>query len=121
MPKYVVRYGTMRHLGVFSTRARDSYARGQRVIARTGRGQELGEVLCEATEHVLSQMDTDPRTGQILRLESPDDAVELRRLHEQEMSEFDICKNRIAEMALEMQLVQVERLYGGERGYERRL
>lgn len=115
MPKYVVRYGSMRHLGVFSCRARDQYARGQKVIARTGRGQELGEVLCEATEHVLSQMGAEPYTGQILRLESGDDAVEIRRLHEQEVSEYDTCKKRIAELQLDMQLVQVERLYGGER------
>ncbi len=115
MPKYVVRYGSMRQLGVFASRGRDLFARGQKVIARTGRGQELGEVLCEATEHVLSQMGPDPHTGQILRLESADDHVEIRRLHKQEVGEFDTCKNRIAELGLDMQLVQVERLYGGER------
>jgi cell fate regulator YaaT (PSP1 superfamily) len=105
----------MRHLGVFASRGRDLYARGQKVIARTGRGQELGEILCEATEHVLSQMGPDPHTGQILRLESAEDHVEIRRLHQQETGEFETCKNRIAELGLEMQLVQVERLYGGER------
>lgn len=115
MPKYVVRYGSMRHLGVFSCRARDRYARGQRVITRTGRGQESGEVLCEATEHVLSQMGKDPRTGQILRLESHDDTVELRRLEDQQEDEFKVCQERIAELGLDMQLVKVERLYGGER------
>ncbi|TWU00122.1 hypothetical protein Pla108_10660 [Botrimarina colliarenosi] len=115
MPKYVVRYGSMRHLGVFSSRARDAYARGHRVIARTGRGQEVGEVLCEATEHVLAQMGEEPRTGQILRLESAEDAVEMRRLHKQEVNEFETVRSRIAELNLDMQLVQVERLYGGER------
>lgn len=115
MPKYVVRYGSMRHLGVFSCRARDRYARGQRVIARTGRGQELGEVLVEATEHVLAQMGDDVRTGQILRLESHDDAVEVRRLHAQEETELQTCERRVAELGLDMKLVQVERLYGGER------
>lgn len=115
MPKYVVRYGSMRHLGVFSCRARDRYARGQRVITRTGRGQESGEVLCEATEHVVSQMGEDPRTGQILRIESHDDTVELRRLGSQEDTEFETAEQRIAELGLDMQLVKLERLYGGER------
>lgn len=115
MPKYVVRYGSMRHLGVFSCRSRDRYARGQQVIARTGRGQESGEVLCEATEHVVSQMGENPQTGQILRLESPEDKVEIRRLGDQEASEFDICKKRIEELGLDMKVVEVERLYGGER------
>ncbi|MEO0530214.1 MAG: regulatory iron-sulfur-containing complex subunit RicT [Planctomycetota bacterium] len=115
MPKYVVRYGSMRYLGVFSCRARDRYARGQRVIARTGRGQESGEVLCEATEHVVSQMGDKPHTGQILRLESHEDSVELRRLGEQERSEFETCQKRAAELGLDMKIVEVERLYGGER------
>lgn len=115
MPKYVVRYGSMRHLGVFSCRAREAYARGQKVIARTGRGQELGEVLCEATDHVVSQMGPEPHTGQILRLESSEDHIEMRRLHQQEVGEFETCRSRIAELALDMQLVHVERLYGGER------
>lgn len=115
MPKYVVRYGSMRHLGVFSCRVRDRYARGQRVIARTGRGQEAGEVLCEATDHVVSQMGENPHTGQILRLESHEDAVEIRRLGDQELSEFDTCKKRVEELGLEMKIVEVERLYGGER------
>lgn len=115
MPKYVVRYGSMRHLGLFSCRPRDRYARGQRVIARTGRGQEAGEVLCEATDHVVSQMGKDPQTGQILRLESADDNLELRRLHTQEENEFATCEERIAELGLDMKLIKVERLYGGER------
>src|SRR3989337_358252 len=34
MPKYVVRHGVMRNLGVFYTRGNDAYARSQQVIAR---------------------------------------------------------------------------------------
>ncbi|MEM9185877.1 MAG: regulatory iron-sulfur-containing complex subunit RicT [Planctomycetota bacterium] len=114
MPRYIVRHGVMRQLGVFSSRSRDRYARGQQVIARTSRGQEAGEVLCEATEHVLSQM-SDPRTGNILRLMSHDDEVELRKIKEQAQRELDACKRRIAEIGLDMELVDAEHLYGGER------
>lgn len=114
MPRYVLRYGTMRRLGVFSTRGGDRYARGQQVIARTGRGQESGEVLCEATDHVVSQM-KETRGGHILRLSSHDDEVELRKLHEQQQQELEICRQRVAELGLEMELVDVEHLYGGER------
>lgn len=115
MPKYVVRYGSMRHLGVFSCRARDRYARGQMVISQTDRGQESGEILCEATEHVLSQMPGSPNSGRILRLTSHDDEVELRRLLEQQTKEHTICEQRITESGLDMKLIDVERLYGGER------
>ncbi|MGL4513153.1 MAG: PSP1 domain-containing protein [Lacipirellulaceae bacterium] len=115
MPKYVVRYGVMRKLGVFATRGRDLYARGHRVIARTPRGQEAGEVLCEATEHVLSQMEADPATGHIVRLLTADDDNEIRRIDDQRRGEHDAVRKRIAEQQLAMQLVDVERVYGGER------
>ncbi len=114
MPKYVVRHGVMRHLGVFSTRASDSYARGSQVIARTSRGLELGEVLCEARDQAVSSMD-NPKTGQILREQSHDDVGELRRLFEQQEEEHKLCAKHIAELSLDMRLVDVEHIYGGER------
>ena len=114
MPKYVVRHGATRLLGVFSTRGGDRYARGQQVIARTSRGQEVGEVLCEATAHVQDQMD-QPRTGQILRLSSHDDEVELKRLESHAQQQLELCKQRATELGLEMELVDAELLYGGER------
>jgi len=114
MPQYVVRHGVMRHLGVFSTRGSDRYARGNEVIARTSRGLELGEVLCEATEHVVAKLD-QPKNGQILRQQNEDDASELRRLFEQQQSEHETCQQRIDELKLDMRLVDIEHLYGGER------
>ncbi|NOY29425.1 MAG: signal peptidase [Planctomycetes bacterium] len=114
MPKYIVRHGVMRHLGVFTTRGKESYARGIAVVARTSRGLEVGEVLCEATEHVVASME-NPKQGQILRSQNDDDVGELRRMLEQQQKEHDLCKQRITELNLEMQLVDVEHLYGGER------
>jgi cell fate regulator YaaT (PSP1 superfamily) len=114
MPKYVVRHGVMRNLGVFYTRGNDAYARAQQVIARTHRGLEAGEVLCEATDEAVSQL-VDPKQGQILRRVSDDDVRELRKMFEQERREYAICQQRINELNLEMQLADVEHLYGGER------
>lgn len=104
----------MRHLGVFSSRGSDVFARGMQVIARTNRGLELGEVLCDATEHALANMES-PKSGQILREQTEDDEGELRRLLEQQQDEHRICEQRIAELGLDMRLVDVEHLYGGER------
>jgi cell fate regulator YaaT (PSP1 superfamily) len=104
----------MRNLGVFSTRQGEGYSRGMQVIARTQRGLETGEVLCEATDSVLAQM-VEPKNGQILREQTDEDARELRRLFEQEQREHESCQARIAELELAMQLVDVERIYGGER------
>lgn len=114
MPKYVVRTGVMRILGVFTTSRDEAFLRAASVICRTDRGLEVGEVLCEATEHSLAQI-KDPIHGQILRKISPDDARELAHLRDQEKKEFDCCDRIIRELELDMRLVDVEHLFGGER------
>jgi cell fate regulator YaaT (PSP1 superfamily) len=104
----------MRNLGVFASRGSDVYARGVHVIARTSRGLEAGEVLCEANELALANLQ-DPKNGQILRERNADDAGELRRLMEQQKHEYEACQRHIDELKLDMRLVDVERIYGGER------
>jgi cell fate regulator YaaT (PSP1 superfamily) len=113
MAKYVVRYGSTRMVGVFFTR-QDSHRRGARVVARTPRGLELADVLCEATDHAVAQL-SDPPGGQILREMLPEDHSEAERLELTRKEDFGICERQIAELALPMQLVDVERLFGGER------
>ena len=114
MPRYVVRHGVMRNLGVFSPRGRDVFARGDQVIARTYRGLESGEVLCDATDEAIAQL-VDPKQGQILRRVSDDDVRDLRKMFEQERREYTACQQEIERQNLDMQLVDVEHLYGGER------
>ncbi len=114
MPKYVVRHGVMRDLGVFASRGSDLFARGTQVIARTARGLEVGEVLCEANELALANLQ-DPKNGQILRERDANDAGELRRLMEQQKHEHATCQRHIEQLKLDMKLVDVERIYGGER------
>ena len=114
MPKYVVCHGVMRNLGVFSASRSDTYPRGTRVIARTSRGQEAGDVLCEADEQAVSQLE-NPKNGQILRRMSPQDEHEVKKIFEQERGEYETCGRRMKEMDLAMRLVDLERLYGGER------
>ncbi|MCA9234838.1 MAG: hypothetical protein KDA44_05180 [Planctomycetales bacterium] len=114
MPRYVVRHGIMRILGVFGVKGSDTFVRGDQVICRTHRGTETGEVLCEATDAALAAME-DPKNGQILRLQTEQDLGEMRHLFDQQQREHQSCAERIVELGLEMQLVDVERLYGGER------
>ena len=114
MPKYVVRFGVMRSLGVLSTRGGDTYARGANVVARTPRGLEAGEVLCEATEAALAQL-KDPPNGQILREMTSEDSNELAHMRAQEGQEFETCRNYVRQLNLQMELVDVEHLFGGER------
>jgi len=112
--RYVVRYGVMRTLGIFTTSRGETLARGNRVVARTERGLEVGEVLLEATDTVVERM-TDPRRGQVLRLMSTEDERESKRLLERQQREFESCKKHIAELKLPMELVDVEQMFGGER------
>ena len=112
--RYVVRYGVMRTLGIFTTSRGETLARGNRVVARTERGLEVGEVLLEATETVVERM-TDPRRGQVLRIMSTEDERESKRLLERQQREFESCKRHIAELKLPMELVDVEQMFGGER------
>lgn len=114
MPKYVVRYGSTRILGVFGTTQGAVYRRGARVIARTDRGLEAGEVLCEATDAAVDYLEESTR-GQILRAMTGDDENELSRMHRQEKAEFDKCREQIAALNLEMELIDVEHVFGGER------
>ena len=114
MPDYVVRYGVMRFLGVFSTSGGREYRRGASVIARTDRGLEVGEVLCEATAEALGRM-KDPGSGQILREMAVEDRHELARLQHQAKQEIEVCQQHIQRLGLKMQLVDAEHIFGGER------
>lgn len=114
MAKYVVRYGAMRSLGVFALRGHDVLKRGQKVVARTNRGIEVGEVLCEASEDAVEQI-RNPDNGQILRRLSSEDEYELARIQEQSRDVLETCERFVSKLGLDMQLVDVEHVFGGER------
>jgi cell fate regulator YaaT (PSP1 superfamily) len=96
------------------SRASDGLGRGLRVIVRTNRGLEVGEVLADATEEAVSRL-RDPAHGQILRQMTSEDANELAHIQSQEPSEFETCQRYVAELELAMELVDIEHLFGGER------
>ena len=114
MPSYVVRYGAMRFLGVFSSSGGVVYRRGMRVIARTDRGLEDADVLCETSETALSCL-KDPAEGQILREMTAEDVHESTRMKEQALREMETCHRYVAQLDLPMQLVDIEHIFGGER------
>jgi hypothetical protein len=88
MPRYVVRYGTTRAVGLFSPRGQDRYSRGMRVIARTPRGMEAGDVLAEATDEQVAGMANAPG-GQILREMSTEDANELTHIQQSQGGTYE--------------------------------
>ena len=114
MPKYVVRYGAMRSLGVCATRGGKVFGRGTRVITRTERGLEAGEILCEASEQAVKNLN-DPRQGQVLRAMTTGDENELSHMRQQERREFETCRKAIEDLKMDMKLIDIEHVFGGER------
>ena len=112
--KYIVHYGAMRSLGVFSY-AESELRYGTHVIVRTPRGQEAGIVRCEATTETMAKLDSDFVEDRIVRLMTDTDETECRRLRLKEPENLERCKQFVQEMAIVMELVRVERIFGGER------
>src|SRR5437762_6073002 len=110
--KYIARHGAMRFLGEFAAPEDAKYARGDLVVVHTERGLELGEILCEASERAV-QLIAEPTGGQVVRLLSEQDRDESARLREAELREFETCNRFIASRKLQMELVDVEHLFGG--------
>ena len=112
--KYIVRHGTMRFLGEYEPAGESVYSRGNSVVVRSERGTEVGEVMCEANPRAV-ELITEPTRGQIVRLVTPEDDAQLDKLRSNEQLEMDACGRIIAQRQLQMELVDVEHLFGGER------
>jgi len=104
----------MRFLGDFEPGEGITCHRGLRILARTERGLEVGDVLCEATPRAM-EMIAEPTKGQIIRLLTTDDQEAAGRLKEKERQEFDTCQRFIQQRQLQMALVDVEHLVRGDR------
>ena len=111
-PEYVVRFGSLRTLGVMSSR--QSYRYGDEVVARTNRGTEVGTVLCEATPVAFEAME-EPTQGRILRQLSKEDRSHLQRLETGAAKDLATCQRCVDALKLPMELVDTELLLGGER------
>ena len=111
-PQYVVRFGSLRTLGVMNSR--QSYRYGDEVVARTNRGTEIGTVLCEATPVAFEAME-EPTKGRIIRRISKDDRTQRERMESGAAKDLAACQRCVDALKLSMEMVDTERLLGGER------
>jgi cell fate regulator YaaT (PSP1 superfamily) len=111
---YVCRHGVTRLLGEFAATGGAIFPRGSDVVLRTDRGQEVGHVLCPAAPQVVEQL-VEPTRGNILRPLTTEDRQRAEKLRDQQRSDFEGGAKLIADRRLQMELVDVERLFGGER------
>jgi cell fate regulator YaaT (PSP1 superfamily) len=112
--RYIVRHGVMRFLGDFEAIDNAAYLRGQQVVVRSERGLESAEVLCEATDQAVKLI-AEATHGQIVRVMSEKDLADNQQIYEVQLQEFHSCNKYIAARNLQMELVDVEHLFGGER------
>lgn len=102
----------MRLLGVMESTS--VYGYGDSVVARTDRGTEIATVLCEATA-AANEFMAETTQGKILRRASDDDRTQEKHLRSQQADDLAICSRCITHLKLVMELVEVERILGGER------
>lgn len=114
--RYVVRYGALRLLGDFESRRYTTHQRNDEVIVRSERGMEWGTVLCPATERTAAYMgNTRASGGRIVRPVSDDDRRARVDAAEREKQLFRDAAATISARRMQMQLIDIEQIFGGER------
>src|SRR5262249_29176610 len=110
--QHYVRVGLLGSVGRFSATDRQRYARGMRVVCRTARGLEVGEILSPA------ETDTDqPCDGTLLRRITVEDDLLIARLEKNRDEAFRACAARLGELHSPAVLLDVEHLFDGQSLY----
>lgn len=109
MPRFhLVRIGALGHIGRFRSPDATRFPRGTRVIVRTARGLETGEVV--APPALESHAEPD---GSIVRGMTVEDQLLAARLDKNRQAAYDACRHRLAELQLDVALLDVEHLFDG--------
>jgi hypothetical protein len=110
---HLVRVGAVGSVGRFVAVDAAAYPRGCRVIVRTARGLELGEVLAP-TAMPTERGQTD---GSILRRVTVEDDLLAARLEQHRQEALEACSARLVELGLLAALVDAEMLFDGRTVY----
>ena len=110
--QHFVRVGALGAVGRFAAEGAERYPRGARVVCRTARGLEVGEVLSP-----VDRVATPATDGTLLRRITPQDDLLLARLEKNRDQAYDACAARVAERGLAAVLVDVEHLFDGQSLY----
>lgn len=108
---HFVRVGVLGHVGRFASEDCARYARGARVVCRTARGLEVGEVLAVAEGFGAA---TD---GALLRRVTVEDDLLLDRLARHRDEAYAACHSLVAQRKLPVALIDVEHLFDGSSLY----
>jgi cell fate regulator YaaT (PSP1 superfamily) len=98
----------MGQVGRFAAADGAQYARRSRVVCRTSRGLEVGEVLAPCEGRASSS------DGSLLRRVTVQDDLLISRLERRKNAAFDACTNLLAERGLSAVLMDVDHLFDGQ-------
>lgn len=108
--QHLVRFGALGWVGRFTPVDAVRYPRASRVIVRTARGLELGEVLVpldEPCEHGTAD-------GSIVRGVTAADDLLAARLEQNRQAAWEACSREVARRNLAVTLMEVEHLFDGQ-------
>jgi len=106
---HIVRVGALGHVGRFTAVDATCYPRHTRVVVRTGRGLELGEIL----QPPADAPDPVPADGSIVRGITVEDQLLEARLERNRQAAYEACAARLTELGLPAVLMDVEHLFDG--------
>src|SRR3954467_1608851 len=129
----VVRYGYLKEIGEFPSDLTGKVGCGTKLVIRTDRGIELGELLtttcgnggCSKSitrdklldyiEHSGGRDYPFTEQGRVLRVASTQDLAEQAKLDENRHKHLMLARDLVARHHLTMKIVDVEHVLGGER------
>jgi cell fate regulator YaaT (PSP1 superfamily) len=129
-PSTAVRYGAMRWIGEFSYKPGTVFRCGGKVVIQSDRGIEIGEqvsLTCHGCERSVSREQIKRYiansgaefyrlgAGRILRGATPQDLDEQEHLNSHVHDDIDHAAMLAAQLDLDLKIVTVEHLLGGER------
>jgi len=115
--QHLVRVGVLGSVGRFDAADRQRYTRGSRVICRTPRGLEVGEVLSRVESSAATVGASPVCDGSLLRRVTVQDDLLLARLEKNREEAYLACASRLAQTGLPAVLVDVEHLFDGQSLY----
>lgn len=110
---HFVRLGALGHVGRFTVVDPSTFKRGAKVICRTCRGLEVGEVL----GHVRRYWRHEDSDGSVLRALTEQDELLIERLERYRDDAFLACKTELEKRRIAATLVDVEHLFDGKTLY----
>ncbi|MEQ8790890.1 MAG: PSP1 C-terminal domain-containing protein [Pirellulaceae bacterium] len=116
MNHYLVRIGQFGHVGRFRAAGAEAFARRMRVVCRTDRGLEIGEVL--SASGVASDGPRGQQVdGALLRRMTTEDELLADRLQRNKDEAYSHCVSLLRERQLDAVLMDVEPLFDGSSLY----